>query len=135
MRERLEYYGNILTCSRPPGLFGGWAERLYLLPGTPLFRVPDELPSEVAVLTEVMAVTHGLDNAAQLPLPHSFRSGSSVAVIGVGPLGLCHLIKARFLDCGELIAVDLLPSRLRLAERFGATLTIEASAVPPEGRV
>ena len=133
--ERLEDYGNSLNAARPPHLFGGWAELMYLLPGTPLFRVPDELPSEVAVLTEVMAVTHGLDNAAQLPLPHAFRPGSSVAVIGVGPLGLCHLIKARFLRCGELIAVDLLPSRLRVAERFGATLTIEASAVPREGRI
>ena len=133
--ERLEDYGNSLNAARPPHLFGGWAELMYLLPGTPLFRVPDELPSEVAVLTEVMAVTHGLDNAAQLPLPHSFRPGYSVAVIGVGPLGLCHLIKARFLGCGELMAVDLLPSRLRLAERFGATLTIEASGVPPEDRL
>src|SRR2546423_3852095 len=108
---------------------------MYLLPGTPVLRVPDELPAEVAVLTEVMAVTHGLDNAAQLPPPHTFRPGSSVAVIGVGPLGLCHLIKARFLDCGELIAVDLLPSRLRVAEQFGTTLTIEASAVPRAGRL
>src|SRR5207244_3978062 len=41
----------------------------------------------------------------------------------------------RLLGCGELIAVDLLPSRLRVAERFGATLTIEASAVPREGRI
>src|SRR5207248_438497 len=133
--ERLEDYGNSLNAKRPPHLFGGWAELMYLLPGTPIFRVPDELPSEVAVLTEVMAVTHGLDDAARLPTPHTFRPGSSVAVIGVGPLGLCHLIKARFLDCGELIAVDLLPSRLRVAEDFGATLTIDASALGREDRV
>jgi threonine dehydrogenase-like Zn-dependent dehydrogenase len=133
--ERLEDYGNSLNAARPPHLFGGWAELMYLLPGTPLFRVPEELPSEVAVLTEVMAVTHGLDDAARLPPPHTFRPGSSVAVIGVGPLGLCHLIKARFLDCGGLIALDLLPSRLRVAETFGATLTIEASTTAREERI
>jgi threonine dehydrogenase-like Zn-dependent dehydrogenase len=125
--ERLEDYGNSLNAKRPPHLFGGWAELMYLLPGTPIFRVPDELPSEVAVLTEVMAVTHGLDAAARLPSPHTFRPGSSVAVIGIGPLGLCHAIKARFLGCGELIALDVLPSRLRFGERFGATLTFDAS--------
>jgi threonine dehydrogenase-like Zn-dependent dehydrogenase len=125
--ERLEDYGNSLNAKRPPHLFGGWAELMYLLPGTPLFRVPDELPSEVAVLTEVMAVTHGIDAAARLPSPHTFSPGSSVAVIGVGPLGLCHAIKARFLGCGELIAVDVLPLRLRFAEQFGATLTLDAS--------
>jgi threonine dehydrogenase-like Zn-dependent dehydrogenase len=105
---------------------------MYLLPGTPLFRVPDQLPSEVAVLTEVMAVTHGLDDATQLPSPYTFRPGSSVAVIGIGPLGLCHLIKARFLDCAELIAVDLLPARLRVAESFGATLALDASSTSEE---
>jgi len=133
--ERLEDYGNSLNAKRPPHLFGGWAELMYLLPGTPIFRVPEQLPSEVAVLTEVMAVTHGLDDATHLPSPHTFRPGSSVAVIGVGPLGLCHLIKARFLECGELIAVDLLPSRLRVAEDFGATLTIDASVVAHEDRL
>jgi threonine dehydrogenase-like Zn-dependent dehydrogenase len=133
--DRLEDYGNSLNAARPPHLFGGWAELMYLLPGTPLFRVPDELPSEVAVLTEVMAVTHGLDTAKRLPLPHTFRPGSSVAVIGVGPLGLCHVIKARFLECGELIVVDVLPSRLRISEGFGATLLIDASAVGRDERI
>ena len=41
----LHDYGNSLTCAEPPHLFGGWSERMYLLPGTRLFRVPDELPS------------------------------------------------------------------------------------------
>jgi threonine dehydrogenase-like Zn-dependent dehydrogenase len=124
--ERLEDYGNSLNAKRPPHLFGGWSELMYLLPGTPLFRVPDELPSDVAVLTEVMAVTHGLDAATALPAPHTLRPGGSVAVIGVGPLGLCHVVKARFLRCGELIAIDLLGPRLERAEQFGVTHTIDA---------
>jgi threonine dehydrogenase-like Zn-dependent dehydrogenase len=36
---------------------------VYALPGSYLFKVPDSLPSEIAVLTEVMAVTAGLDKA------------------------------------------------------------------------
>jgi L-iditol 2-dehydrogenase len=133
--EQLEDYGNSLNAKRPPHLFGGWSELMYLLPGTRIFRVPDELPSEVAVLTEVMAVTHGLDAAARLPLPHTFRPESSVAVIGVGPLGLCHAIKARMLGCGELIVIDLLRSRLRFAERFGATLALDAGQTDHGDRV
>jgi L-iditol 2-dehydrogenase len=133
--ERLEDYGNSLNAKRPPHLFGGWAELMYLLPGTPVFRVPNDLPSEVAVLTEVMAVTHGLDVASRLPSPHTLRPGSTVAVIGIGPLGLCHAIKARFLGCEELIVVDVLPSRLRFAERFGATLTLDAAQTEREDRL
>ncbi|HYY02624.1 MAG TPA: zinc-binding dehydrogenase [Gaiellaceae bacterium] len=125
--ERLEDYGNSLNAKRPPHLFGGWSDVMYLLPGTPLFRVPDELPSEVAVLTEVMAVTHGLDTATVLPAPHTFRPGGAIAVIGIGPLGLCHIVKSRFLGCGELIAVDLLRRRLEHVQQFGVTYVIDAS--------
>ena len=55
--------------------FGGWGEILYLRPGTPVFRVPEELPTDVAVLTELMSVTHSLDLAARMPRPGGFRSG------------------------------------------------------------
>ena len=44
--RRLENYGNSLTCAEPPHLFGGWAEYLYLRPGTPVFKVPEALPTE-----------------------------------------------------------------------------------------
>jgi threonine dehydrogenase-like Zn-dependent dehydrogenase len=122
--ERLEDYGNSLNASRPPSLFGGWAELMYLLPGTPLFRVPDSLPDELAVLTEVMSVTHGVETARRVG---GFEFGESVVVYGVGPLGLCHLVKSRLLGCGALVAVDRLASRLELAAELGATLTLDAS--------
>ncbi|HZT16403.1 MAG TPA: zinc-binding dehydrogenase [Gaiellaceae bacterium] len=122
--ERLEDYGNSLNAARPPHLYGGWAELMYLLPGTPLFRVPDELPDELAVLTEPMAVTHGVETARRL-LGGAF--GESVVVLGLGPLGLCHLLKSRLVGCGRLVAIDLLASRLELAAELGATLTLNAS--------
>lgn len=125
--ERLEDYGNSLSCARAPHLFGGWADYMYLLPGTRIFAVPDDVPDEVAVLTEVMAVTHGLDGAASTLLGAGGPGiAESVAVIGVGPLGLCHLIKARVMGASELIAIDRLPGRLGFAAAFGATLTIDA---------
>jgi L-iditol 2-dehydrogenase len=126
--QRLEDYGNSLNCSRPPHLFGGWAEYLYLLPGSQIFRVPDSVPDEVAVLTEVMAVTHGIETALTLiGLQGASGAGASVAVLGVGPLGLCHLIKARLLGAGTIIATDLLPGRLDKASDFGADVTLDAS--------
>ena len=127
--QRLEDYGNSLNCSRPPHLFGGWSDYLYLLPGTPIFRVPDLLPDVVAVLTEVMAVTHGVETAlALLGLQGGTLAGASVAVLGVGPLGLCHLIKARLLGAGTVIATDRLRGRLEQAGDFGADITLDVSA-------
>ena len=61
--RHLENYGNSLTSAEAPHLFGGWAEYLYIRPGTPVFQVPDGLPTRVAVLTELFAVTHSLDLA------------------------------------------------------------------------
>jgi L-iditol 2-dehydrogenase len=134
--ENLQDYGNSLHSGIPPHLFGGWAEYMYILPRTPLFRVPDGLPDEVAALTEVMAVTHGFERARMLNAGWGGSGfGESVAVVGVGPLGFCHLVKARLLGCGKLIAIDRLESRLELARRFGATLTINASKTTEKERL
>ena len=134
--ENLQDYGNSLHSGIPPHLFGGWAEYMYILPRTPLFRVPEGLPDEVAALTEVMAVTHGFERARMLNAGWGGSGfGESVAVVGVGPLGFCHLVKARLLGCGKLMAIDRLESRLELARRFGATMTINASKTTEKERL
>jgi threonine dehydrogenase-like Zn-dependent dehydrogenase len=125
--RRLENYGNSLTSARPPHLFGGWAELMVLLPGTPVFRVPDELPTRVAVLTELFSVTHSLDLAARMPRPGGFRAGDTVAVIGIGPLGLVHVAKAALLGAGRVIAVEPVPFRRELALRLGADDAAESA--------
>ncbi len=127
MCERLEDYGNSLTLSRPPGLWGGWADRMHLLPGSTLFRVPDEVPDEVAVLTEPMAVTHGLDDA--------MLGGETVVVLGCGPLGICHVLKAVLLGAERVLVTDLHEPRLALAAAIGAeTLDPAALADCTDGR-
>jgi threonine dehydrogenase-like Zn-dependent dehydrogenase len=134
--QDLEDYGNSLNLSRSPGLFGGWSQSMFLLPRTPLFRVPDALPDEVAVLTEVMAVTHGVDTAITLlGSQGAARSGFTVAVLGVGPLGLCHLVKSRMLGAGFVAATDLLPGRLERAAAFGVDLALDAASTDADERV
>ena len=64
--EDLEDYGNSLNCTTRAVPVRRLVGVHVLLPGTPIFRVPDELPDEVAVLTEVMSVTHGVDTARTL---------------------------------------------------------------------
>ncbi len=129
----LEDYGNSLTCAEPPHLFGGWSELMYLLPGTRLFRVPDALPSELAALTEILAVTNGLDRARALP--GGFGFGETVLVLGVGPLGLMHLAKAEMMGAGALIAVDALAGRLEHARAFGADLVLDAARTSVQERL
>jgi L-iditol 2-dehydrogenase len=123
----LENYGNSLSCADPPHLFGGWAEYLYLRPDTPVFRVPPELPTDVAVLTELFAVTHSLDLAARMPRPGGFREGDVVVVVGVGPVGLVHAAKAALRGAGRVVGVDRFAARLELAHGLGMTDAVVAT--------
>src|SRR5712692_233128 len=127
--ENTTDYGNNLSARNPPHLFGGWSQYLYVLPGSFLVRVPDDLPSEIAVLTEIMAVTVGLDRAKQISaFPNeSFRFDDTVVVLGVGPLGMCFVMKARMLGAGTIVAVDLSDYRLGFAKRLGADQVISAA--------
>jgi threonine dehydrogenase-like Zn-dependent dehydrogenase len=120
--QNMTDYGNNLSAADPPHLFGGWSQYMYIVPGSFLVRVPDDLPSEVAVLTEVMAVTVGLDRAKQMSAfpSEAFLFDDTVVVLGVGPLGMCFLMKARMLGAGNIIAVDLSDYRLQFARRLGA---------------
>ena len=81
--------GRTESSENPPHLFGGWSQYLYVLPGSFLVRVPDNLASEIAVLTEIMAVTVGLDRAKQISaFPNeSFRFDDTVVVLGTGLWG------------------------------------------------
>jgi len=112
--ERLEDYGNSLGADRPPHLFGGWSEYMYVLPGSRLFRVPEGLPDAVAALAEPMAVTHGLEHV------EGGVAGAAVYVLGCGPLGACHLVKARAMGAVQVYVADLRPARLEVARRVGA---------------
>jgi threonine dehydrogenase-like Zn-dependent dehydrogenase len=121
-------YGNLLNAKNPPHLFGGWSQYMYIIPGSFLVKVPDDLPSEIAVLTEIFAVSVGLDRAKQMSaFPNeSFRFDDTVVVLGVGPLGMCFLMKARMLGAGTIIAVDLSDFRLNFAKRLGADHVVNA---------
>jgi alcohol dehydrogenase len=52
------------------------------------------------------------------------KPGDTVAVVGAGPVGLAAIMTAGIAGAARIIAVDLAPSRLRHAERFGATHTV-----------
>jgi threonine dehydrogenase-like Zn-dependent dehydrogenase len=48
------------------------------------------------------------------------QPGDLVAVVGCGPVGLCTVMSARALGAGRVVAIDMVPERLKLAETLGA---------------
>jgi len=75
-------------------------------------------------------VTVGLDRAKQMSaFPNeSFRFDDTVVVLGVGPLGMCFLMKARMLGAGTIVAVDFSDYRLDFAKKLGADKVVNAGA-------
>jgi alcohol dehydrogenase len=55
------------------------------------------------------------------------QPGSTVAIVGSGPIGLAALLTAQFYSPAEIIMIDLNEDRLVVAKRFGATATINSS--------
>jgi threonine dehydrogenase-like Zn-dependent dehydrogenase len=135
--EKTTDYGNNLSAKNPPYLFGGWSQYLYVVPGSFLVKVPDDLPSEVAVLTEIFAVSVGLDRAKQVSaFPNeSFRFDDTVVVLGVGPLGMCFLMKARMLGAGTIVAMDKSEYRLNFAKQLGADYAVNVGSMSQPQRL
>lgn len=96
------------------GLPGGFAERM-IAHGSQLFRVPDALPDEVAVLTEPLTVgVHAVTR-------HPPRGAERVLVIGGGVIALAVIWSLRELyPDAEVTALALEPYQLELAQRLGA---------------
>jgi aryl-alcohol dehydrogenase len=53
-------------------------------------------------------------------------AGSSVAIFGVGPVGLSAVMGAAVCGCTAIVAIDVLPSRLEMAAQLGATHAVLA---------
>jgi alcohol dehydrogenase len=53
--------------------------------------------------------------------------GSTVAIVGSGPIGLAALLTAQFFSPAEIIMIDLDDNRLEVAKRFGATSTVNST--------
>ena len=63
------------------------------------------------------------------------RAGSSLAVFGAGAVGLAALMAAKIVGCTTIIAVDIKPSRLEMANELGATHVIDASDADVVGSI
>jgi len=58
-------------------------------------------------------------------------AGSSIAVFGVGPVGMSAVLGAQVCGCATIIAVDIIPDRLEMAKELGATHIVNAGEVDP----
>ena len=114
-------YGCNITCARPPHLWGGWAEYLYVPIQALVHRIPDHLPWEAAVLVEPLAVATRAVNLTPM------LAGDTVAVVGPGTIGLLTTVAAKAAGAGTVILIGTRDSRLELGRALGADVLVNTA--------
>ena len=103
---------------------GGYGEKM-ILPEELLIPVPGDLPSDLAALTEPLAV--GAHAVARANL-----AGDEVPiVVGCGPIGLAVIIALKASGVGPVVAADFSPTRRQVAERLGADVVVDPAQNSP----
>ena len=107
---------------------GGYAEFI-AVPERGVLPLPDEIPFEHGAIMMCSSSTsfHALRKAR-------LQAGETVAVFGVGGLGMSAIQLAHGLGALEVYAVDINPDKLALAEQFGA-IPVNASQVDPVAEI
>lgn len=86
-------------------------------------KVPDDLPFDIAALFGCAVLTGA---GAVLNTGASALPARSIAVFGLGGVGLAALLAARSQDPDTLVAVDTVESKLELARELGADVIVHA---------
>jgi propanol-preferring alcohol dehydrogenase len=107
---------------------GGYAEFI-AVPERSVFGLPDEIPFEQGAILMCSSSTalHALNKAR-------LHQGETVAVFGVGGLGISAVQLAKLLGAAQVFAVDINPAKLEVARRFGA-IPVDASVDEPIGQL
>jgi threonine dehydrogenase-like Zn-dependent dehydrogenase len=119
-----------ITDSADDGLFGGWAQAIYLEPGVGLARLPDAVGFDdyIGGGCGLLTAVHVLERAA-------LRPGDSVLVQGTGAVGLSAIALARLSGASLVLAIGAPDSRLQQATRMGADHVFDLTRTTAEERL
>lgn len=105
---------------------GGFAEQA-LIHENQLARIPEGIPFQVAALLGCGVIT----GAGAVLNTAKVGRGETVAVIGVGGVGLNAIRAAILAGASKIVAIDISEDKLEKARDFGATHTINSSTSDP----
>jgi len=135
--NKLVAYGFAST-NKAPGIWGGYSEYIYVLPGSSVFKVPQGLSLERAVLIEPLATGLRAVERAYSPgepfMGHGYGVGRNAMVLGAGPIGLMVVASLRHSGADLIIVQDMLDSRLEMARMMGADKLINGK-IPLDDRM
>ncbi|SOE53300.1 Threonine dehydrogenase [Burkholderia sp. OK233] len=94
---------------------------------TSLYPIPAGADEEALVMLSDILPT-GFECGV---LSGKVQPGSTVAIVGAGPIGLAALLTAQFYSPAQIVMIDRDPNRLEVASRFGATACIDIGRADP----
>jgi threonine dehydrogenase-like Zn-dependent dehydrogenase len=111
-----------IPLSEPPGLWGAYAEYMFLDEASIVHKVEASLPPELAVMFNPLGA--GFRWAVEIPRT---QPGQTVVILGPGQRGLASVIACREVGAGTIIVTGLASDarKLELARKFGADHTID----------
>jgi len=111
------------------GSIGGAADGAFadfvVVPVDNVYKMPFELTYEAGTFVEPLAcAVHAVNRGSMEP-------GSTIGIIGAGPIGLLTMQAAMACGAGDVYVFEFLPERARLAKELGATEVINPTKVDP----
>jgi threonine dehydrogenase-like Zn-dependent dehydrogenase len=105
-----------------PGLWGSYAEYMFLHANSVVHKVDPALPPEVAVMFNPLGA--GYRRAVEIPRT---KPGDTVVILGPGQRGLSSVVACKEAGASQIVVTGLEAdeAKLRLAKRFGANATID----------
>lgn len=131
MCPNMQLYGYTMGIDDGPGLWGGYGERMAVLPGTNLHKVPDGIPAEELTMFEPLA------NAVNWVQRAGVSLGDVVVIQGPGHQGLACIMAAHAAGASKVIVTGTSADALRFeaARKLGADAVIDVEHEDPEARV
>lgn len=112
-------YGISFSSDEPPHFSGGYAEFIYLRPGTAVFKLTDVRTEAITGAgCALVTAVHGIERMG-------VTWGDTVVIQGSGPVGLSALAVAQTAGAARTIVIGGPAARLELAKVFGADHTID----------
>jgi len=111
-----------IPLSEPPGLWGAYAEYMFLDANSIVHRIDASLPPEIAVLFNPLGA--GFRWAVEIPRT---GPGDTVLILGPGQRGLASVLACREAGASRVFVTGLAAdaAKLELARKFGADATID----------
>jgi D-xylulose reductase len=111
---------DMVFAATPP--YDGTLAKYYVNASDFCYRIPDHMDMEEGAMVEPVSVAVAVNKQADL------RAHQTVVVLGCGPIGVLCQAVAKLWGASKVIGVDVVESRLRVAESYG----VDGTFMPPK---